>query len=42
MMDVELLQWFIKLSEELHKPLIRKFEKQKVYSFLKAIFGVVI
>ena len=29
------------LTEELHKPIIRKFEKQKVYASLK-IFGVLI
>ena len=30
------------LAEELHKPIIRKFEKGKVYSTLKIIFGVLI
>ena len=30
------------LGEELHKPIIRKFEKQKVYSFLKIKIGVLI
>ena len=30
------------LVEELHKPIIRKFEKQKVYSFLKTKIGVLI
>ena len=30
------------LAEELHKPIIRKFEKRKIYSHLKIIFGVLI
>ena len=27
------------LADELHKPIIRKFKRRKVYSFLKTIFG---
>ena len=30
------------LANELHKPIIRKFEKRRVYSTLKIIFGVLI
>ena len=30
------------LANELHKPIIRKFKKRKVYSFLRIIFGVLI
>ena len=30
------------LAEELHKPIIKKFEKRKVYSHLKIIFGMLI
>ena len=30
------------LANELHKPVIRKFKKRKVYSSLKTIFGVLI
>ena len=30
------------LAEELHKPIIRKFEKRKVHAALKIIFGVLI
>ena len=30
------------LAEELHKPIIRKFEKRKVQQHLKIIFGVLI
>ena len=30
------------LANELHKPIIRKFKKKKVYSFLEKIFGVLI
>ena len=30
------------LANELHKPIIRKFKKRKVYSFLETIFGVLI
>ena len=30
------------LAKELHKPIIRKFKKRKVYSGLKIIFGVLI
>ena len=30
------------LAEELHKPIIRKFKKQKVYIYFKVIFGVLI
>ena len=28
------------LTNELHKPIIRTFQKRKVYSFLRTIFGV--
>ena len=31
-----------KLANELHKPIIRKFIKRKVYSFLETIFAVLI
>ena len=30
------------LAEEFHKPVIRKFEKRKLYSRVKIIFGVLI
>ena len=30
------------LANELHKPIIRKFRKRKVYYFLETIFGVLI
>ena len=30
------------LPNELHKPIIRKFKKRKVYSFLETIIGVLI
>ena len=30
------------LAKELHKPIIKKFKRQKVYSNFKAIFGVLI
>ena len=30
------------LAEELHKPIIRKFKKRKVYSTFKDNFGVLI
>ena len=30
------------LANELHKPIIRKFKKGKVYSYLETIFGVLI
>ena len=30
------------LPNELHKPIIRKFKKGKVYSYLETIFGVLI
>ena len=30
------------LANELHTPVIKKFEKIKVYSFLETIFGVLI
>ena len=30
------------LTNELHKPIIRKFRKRKVYYFLETIFGVLI
>ena len=30
------------LAEELHKPIIRKFEKKKYIQHLKIIFGVLI
>ena len=28
------------LAKELHKPIVRKFEKRKVYSFFKGNIGV--
>ena len=30
------------LAEELYKPIIRKFEKQKVYSSFKDTFGLLV
>ena len=30
------------LAEELHKPIIKKFKRRKVYSSFKIIFGVLI
>ena len=33
---------YYQLANELHKTIIRKFKKRKVYSFLETIFGVLI
>ena len=30
------------LAEELHKPIIKKFKRRKLYSSLKTMFGVLI
>ena len=30
------------LAEELHKPVVRKFKKRKVHSFLKTVFRMLI
>ena len=30
------------LANEIHKPIIRKFKKRKVFLFLETIFGVLI
>ena len=30
------------LAQELHKPIIRKFEKQKVHPFLKTMLGALV
>ena len=34
--------WIKQIAENLHKRIIKKFEKRKVYSLSKTIFGVLI